>query len=116
MFRGRTPVPRKLVPTLHALLARRPEFGATKDERMLAFAQRLEPETASRLIRTIDTGAIAPEWLVVECADALGVEPSVFAEWHMHRNRRLYDVRTVGFNAALDNLAAWVEEQRGERR
>lgn len=41
--------------------------------------------------------------------------PEYFAEYRIAMAKRKYDVREVGFEAALHNLAEWAAEVQSER-
>lgn len=78
---------------------------------MLEFSRLLEPATAARLLQVVDDGTTLPVWLIEECARALDVAPAFFVEWRLAQTWQ-YDVRKVGDETAMANLAAWAKDQR----
>lgn len=102
---------RPFVPTLHRLLANRTDLGSNRHERIEGFARLLEPSSAQRLLEVMDREVSVPLWLIEECAEALGVAPTLFAEWRLNEARS-FDVRVLGYDVALENLKRWATERR----
>ena len=81
-----------------------------------SFARELDGFTYENL-RLVVAGKRPPSpAFIEEVARALKVKPDYFAEYRIHLARQQFDVREVGFEAALENLERWAHQQPGRKR
>lgn len=52
-----------------------------------------------------------PPALMERCADALGLEPTIFSEYRLYLAQRQFDPREVGLAQAEENLRLFTEAQ-----
>jgi transcriptional regulator with XRE-family HTH domain len=50
--------------------------------------------------------------VMAEVADGLGVPTSYFSEYRLWETQRQFDVKEVGYDAAIANLRAWASSQK----
>lgn len=64
--------------------------------------------TRYEVLRKAVSGARQPGPSAMEdCAEALGVPPTVFIEYRLHEARRAFDPSAVGLAAAVEALSTW---------
>lgn len=81
-----------------------------------AFARELDGFTYENL-RLVIAGKRQPSVpFMEEVARALKVKPDHFAEYRIAQARRQFDVREVGFEAALENLERWAHDEAEARK
>lgn len=54
--------------------------------------------------------------LMEKVAELAGVSPEVFAEYQLAKAQRAFDVKEVGYEAAMDNLGKWVQAHAAPQR
>lgn len=76
-----------------------------------AFAQLLTDVHYETLRKAVAGERVPSPHIMEECARVLRVKPNYFAEYRMQQAAESFDMRKVGFEKAMDNLAAWAQQQ-----
>lgn len=73
------------------------------------FARELEDVHYETLRKALTGERGVSQHMMEECARVLRVKPEYFVEWRIAEAARAFDVREVGFDAALENLETWAK-------
>lgn len=76
-----------------------------------AFAEQLDGVHYESLRKAMAGERIPTPALMEEVARVLRVKPTHFVEYRLLETQREFDVRQVGFQKALENLADWSKKQ-----
>jgi len=85
-----------------------------------AFARELDGIHYETLRKAVAGERTATPHIIEEVARALRIRPDYFVEYRLWQVQRLFDVREVGFERALENFERWAQTSttgsRGARR
>lgn len=81
-----------------------------------AFAEMMPGVHYESLRKSVTGHRQPPPALMERCAEALGLEPTIFSEYRLWLAQRQFDPREVGLGEAEENLRLFTEAQKRKRR